>query len=68
VIFALKLLDVPRDDLAAATGEPEYKHAGWAAEFARTKLPPGVQLVKAWAYDSEQGRAWRLKGEMAVAP
>lgn len=67
-IFSLVRLAVPREDLATATGESEFTHTGWAAEFSRATLPVGPQVVKAWAYDAQQGRAWRLKGELAVAP
>lgn len=68
ILFSLVPLGIDRADLAKATGEPLYKHSGWATEFPRTKLPAGPQVVKAWAYDAQQGRAWRLRGELAVAP
>jgi hypothetical protein len=68
ILFSLVRLGIEREDLAKATGEPLFLHSGWATEFPRAKLPPGPQVVKAWAYDAQQGRAWRLKGELAVAP
>ena len=52
-----------RPDIVRATEEPGYFSSGWRRLFSIAQLPPNAGAVKAWAYDAELRRAWRLPGE-----
>ena len=63
-IVALIEVIEKRADVVAATGEPGFYRSGWRRIFSTRELPPGA--IKAWAYDAERRRAWRLPGEVRM--
>jgi hypothetical protein len=62
VIFALADLGRPRNDVASAKSGAEYYRSGWIANL--DPVPEDAVAVKAWAFDAERGRAYRLAGEV----
>ncbi len=62
-IFALVAVGVERTGIAQRLANPACVPSGWAVEIPRGKLPPGAGAIKAWAFDVEQRRAWRIAGE-----
>lgn len=65
-IFALAAVGVDRCDVAERLGTPAYVQSGWAMEIPRAKLPADAGTIKAWAFDVERQRAWRIAGEHAL--
>jgi hypothetical protein len=68
VIFAVAPTGVKRGDVVRATGEFAYQDCGWAFELTSENLPPEPGAIKAWAYDAERRRAWRLPGQVVISP
>jgi hypothetical protein len=64
IIALVEVLD-KRADVVAATGEPGFYRSGWRRIVPIGQLPAGG-VVKAWAYDAERRRAWRLTGAAVV--
>ncbi len=42
--------------------------SGWQKIFPADRLPAGSGTLKAWSFDAETGRAYRLSGQAAVPP
>jgi hypothetical protein len=68
VIFNFGDLGFRRDGVDAPLDDPLSAQCGWVKAFDPRRLPAGVKIVKAWLYDAEQGRAFRLKGEVNLHP
>jgi hypothetical protein len=49
-----------RPDVAKALNSPAAAWSGWTARFDRATLPPGPQLVSAWAFDANTGILYPL--------
>jgi hypothetical protein len=64
-IVALAEIGRARADVARARSEPAYVRAGWVERFDAQRLPEGAR-VKAWAFDAERGRAYRIAGEAVL--
>lgn len=56
-----------RADVVAKTQEPGYLRCGWIYTSALSNVSAGG-VLKAWAYDAESRRAWRLAGSIALRP
>jgi hypothetical protein len=65
IVALVEVID-KRADVVAATGEPGFYRSGWRRVLTAGDLPPGNVTIKAWAYDAERRRAWRLPGAIAV--
>jgi vancomycin permeability regulator SanA len=61
VIFALADVGEERAEVASATGRSEYLRSGWVKAFDPSRFPDGLQTLKAWAFDAEACRAYRLE-------
>ena len=67
VIFALAEVGSAREDIALLRGDPAFLHCGWQKVVQPGKLPAGAKVIKAWSFDAETCRAYRLPGQ-AVLP
>jgi hypothetical protein len=68
VIFALMDSRFGRRDLVAKFGDPIFLLSGWRTTLRRQDFPPGVQVLKAWAYDTETRQLIPLQGEIQIPP
>ena len=68
VIFALADLGRPREDVAHAKHDSAYLRSGWVEKFGAKRIPERAATVKAWAFDADRGRAYRLAGEAHIGP
>jgi hypothetical protein len=69
VMFAIADNQFPRDDIAKAYSNPDYRNSGWLGKIAKDKLPAGKLQIRAWAFDTDTGKAFRLGGsQYAIAP
>jgi hypothetical protein len=66
LIFSLAMVGIPRTEVAAALKGPGYERCGWGKAFNPSGLPAGARLLRAWAYDAEEERAYSLKGVAEV--
>jgi hypothetical protein len=62
IMFAIADNQFPRDDIAKAYGNHAYRNSGWLGKIAKDKLPMGKTQIRAWAFDTDTGRAFRLSG------
>ncbi len=67
-IFALALGGSPHPDLATRFQVADFALAGWTRTFDPGQLPPGPQILRAWAFDPENGRAYALAGSVHWQP
>jgi hypothetical protein len=49
-----------RPDVAEALNTPAALWCGWNARFDRATIPPGPQLISAWAFDAKTGILYPL--------
>jgi hypothetical protein len=49
-----------RPDVAEALKSPAAVWSGWNARFDRGAIPPGPQLISAWAFDVNTGILYPL--------
>lgn len=62
-LFALALVGSATPDIAKSHHEnPAYLLTGWEKAFNKSVLPAGVKVIRAYAYDSESGKAYLLSG------
>jgi hypothetical protein len=66
ILIDVVRVGVDRPDVVEASHEPEYLESGWVALLDTQKLPRGAKTIKAWAYDAETRRAFRLEGSIAL--
>jgi hypothetical protein len=67
VICAIVSLEVPREPRLRATWDPSALPSRWGRILPIDRLPKGQQcLLKAWSYDAEACRAYRLEGSASV--
>jgi hypothetical protein len=67
VICALVSLEVPREPQLRAAWDPSALPSRWGRILSMDRLPEGQKcLLKAWAYDAEACRAYRLEGSVTV--
>jgi hypothetical protein len=69
VLFAVADVVIRRADVVNVTHRKEFLRSGWVKVFSPRDLPPGgVQSLKAWAFDAETCRAYRIEGMKRGAP
>ena len=67
VICAIVSLEVPREPRLRAAWNPSALPSRWGRILPLDRLPEGQQcLLKAWSYDAEACRAYRLEGSATV--
>ena len=59
--FAIVAVDRFRPELESALHRPNYRYSGWQANFPYDKIPPLETQMSAWAFDTETGKAYRIK-------
>jgi len=64
VLFALADVNQLRTDLPDTADETADPRSGWVKVFSRERLPAAWNAIKAWAFDSETCRAYRLQGSV----
>jgi hypothetical protein len=67
IICAIISLEVPRSPSLRALWDPSALPSRWGRILPKERLPKGQQcLLKAWSYDAEACRAYRLEGSTTV--
>jgi hypothetical protein len=67
VVCAIVSLEVPREPRLRAAWDPSALPSRWGRILSIDRLPKGQQcLLKAWSYDAEACRAYRLEGSATV--
>jgi len=66
VIFALARMGVAQSAMGKESSDAAYDHAGWAISLKPGLWPEDATTVKAWAYNAESGRAYRIKGALQL--
>jgi hypothetical protein len=67
VICAIVSLEIPREPRLRATWDRSALPSRWGRILPKDRLPEGQQcLLKAWSYDAEASRAYRLEGSAIV--
>ncbi len=66
VIYDLEEVSTARDDIAKLAGDSAFLKSGWSATFPLSLVPLGAQTLKAWAFDAEECRAYRIKGSATI--
>lgn len=66
IIFAISDTRIQRPDVVSATKNQVYLMTGWQRTFSVSKLPKGVLKIKAWAFDTETGKAFPLDGSQQI--
>jgi len=61
-IFSVTLTGYERSDVAQTTHQDEYELAGWVRALTPGLLPPGPHVLRAWAFDQQENRAYQLPG------
>jgi hypothetical protein len=67
-LFDLAPTTLDRPDVEKAMGTRDYYGCGWSATWPLATLPPQARTIKAWAYDAEERRAFRVEGVVSLAP
>lgn len=68
IIFAAAVVDTSRIDLANPSRQPGFLlRSGWGKTFNIRRLPATDRLVRAWAFDAEDGRAYVMSGSATVS-
>ncbi len=62
IIFTMADERFGRPDVAKTIKKREYSMSGWRKNFSTEKLPKGSLKIKAWAFDTETGKAYRIGG------
>ena len=55
-----------RDDVAAVYNNSQLQMSGWETFVPAAELEPGTNVVRAFVFDPQANRAYRLQGEFAV--
>lgn len=63
IIFGIAPTGYIRADVVRATQSEGYRRVGWYKPLTPGLLPPGPHLLRAWAFDVDENRAYRLSGE-----
>src|SRR4029077_4424872 len=67
VICAIVSLEVPREPRLRAAWDSSALPSRWVRILPKDRLPEGQRfLLKAWSYDAEACRAYRLEGSVTV--
>jgi hypothetical protein len=67
VIFALaRKMGLALSDIGKADAGADFDDSGWSEVVDPAALPRDATAVKAWSFNAETGRAYRLKGELLL--
>lgn len=66
IIFAIAAVELKRRDIAKVLGNKAYSKSGWEKVILANQLPPKAGKIKAWAFDADTGKAFRLKGKFTL--
>jgi len=64
IIFDLAIVEIPRPDIATTFRRSSYRLSGWTKTFNPKLLPEKARLLKAWAFDADEGRAYPIHGSV----
>jgi hypothetical protein len=69
IIFTIADVRRRRDDIAAQFGD-DYAFCGWLAEFPLARIPQDLPrtTIAAWAFNTDTGRAIKLRGTISMTP
>ena len=60
--FALVRPEQERKDVVEALDNKKYFYSGWSKSFSLNLIPTDADVISAWAFDSNIGRAYKLNG------
>ncbi len=69
IVFAVADNQFPRGDIAKAYGKSAYLNSGWQTQINLDKLPSlpnGKLQIRAWAFDTDTGKAFKLNSQFAL--
>jgi hypothetical protein len=59
-IFALALVAQIRSDVRQQLNDKAYLRSGWAKTWKAEQIPANSHLIRAWAFDAEDRRAFQI--------
>jgi len=66
IIFAIAAVELRRRDIAKVLGNKAYSKSGWEKVILANQIPPKAGKIKAWAFDADTGKAFKLKGKFTL--
>jgi hypothetical protein len=66
IIFAIAAVEIRRRDIAKVLGNKAYSKSGWEKVILANQIPPKAGKIKAWAFDADTGKAFKLKGKFTL--
>ena len=64
--FASAAVNLPSPDVVKAFNSSRYNKSRWAVKFSAKSLPIGETIIKAWVYDEQKKKVFKLMGELKV--
>ena len=62
LVFSVAVVGLQQTEVPARIKASGLAETGWGKEFPTAILPPGRQILRAWAFDFKTGRAYALQG------
>jgi len=67
IMFAVAMVHTPRTDLAIFSSRLAFLlRSGWVKTFDESRLPPGDHVIRAWAFNADNCRAYPIHGSATV--
>lgn len=66
IIFAISDQRIERQDVAKIMNHSEYFMSGWRKLISANRLPKGLLRIKAWAFDTNTGKAYKIGGTQVL--
>ncbi len=66
IIFKLINQRMPRPSVREYFNNSTYLYSGWQKSFSVQEIPKGTVKLKAWAFDTESGKAFLLKKNQII--
>ncbi|MDJ0515037.1 MAG: hypothetical protein QNJ74_01850 [Trichodesmium sp. MO_231.B1] len=66
IIFKLINQRTPRPSVREYFNNSTYLYSGWQKSFSLAEIPQGTVKLKAWAFDTETGKAFLLKKNQII--
>lgn len=67
-VFAISPVGGPRPDVVSKIGDTRFMDCGWGRVFPREVMPKHEAKIRAWAFDTSEGKAFPLSGELDWVP
>lgn len=67
-VFAISPVGGSRPDIAGKIGDARFVNCGWGRMFPRDVMPKHEAKIRAWAFDTSDGKAYPLSGELNWVP